>query len=126
MYFYKEKIKRLYKILTYYKRLFVYYFHVFRENIIHNAIMHSLGNIRKVSSQLFAFLIKFGYKFNQVFLASLKSFFIKILVLKNVQKNKNTLNSFLHNFYMKAASYLSKKLFGRLHKPKININDSFL
>ena len=68
-------------------------------------------------------MIKFGYKFNKVFLASLKSFFIKILVLKNVQKNKNTL---IHNFYGKAASYLSKKLFSRLHKPKININDSFL
>ena len=74
MYFYKEKIKRLYKILTYYKRLFIYYFHVFRENIMNNAIIHSLGNIRKVSGQLFAFLIKFGYKFNKVFLASLKFF----------------------------------------------------
>ena len=39
------------------------------------------------------------------------------------KKNKNTL---IHNFYVKAASFLSKKLFNRLHKPKININDSFL
>ena len=93
MYFFFVKIKRSYKILTYYKRLFIYYFHVFREDIMNNAIIHSLGNIRKVSSQLFAFLIKFGYKFKKVFLASLKDFFIKILFLKNVQKKQKYSNT---------------------------------
>ena len=48
------------------------------------------------------------------------------MFLKNVQKNKNTIKSVLHNFYVKAASYLSKKLFSRLDKPKINVNESFL